>query len=246
MANGHIYQHPLGWKVPSPTGIIGQLDKSGPLTYWAANCACDYILEELQNLEGDSVPKETLYSIIEAAKTNFRSIQYEALDVGSKVHEAIKYFLTKGIEPHIDNGQILAGFIAFLEWRGKHHLEVVETEHTVYDKDGWYAGTLDLLARLDGKLYLIDFKTSKQPRNNRPYEEWIYQLSAYRSCVDGVEGMGILRLDKTTGFPDWYDLSQEYERGLKVFKLLTKVWWLRHPRYMEERRQKIVSKEVKA
>ena len=45
-----------GKKLPSVTTITGQLDKSGALTYWAAGCAADYILEhiELVKLQDDS------------------------------------------------------------------------------------------------------------------------------------------------------------------------------------------------
>ena len=38
-----------GKKLPSVTTITGQLDKPA-LTYWAANCACDYIIQELELL----------------------------------------------------------------------------------------------------------------------------------------------------------------------------------------------------
>lgn len=228
MANGHYYNHPKhGKKVPSPTGIIGQLDKSGALTWWAAGCACDYVRENLPN----KFTKEELFALLEDAKRNFRKVSQDALDIGSAVHHAIEHYLKTGREPVINNDQVLAGFIAFLEWKDKHHLVSIETEHTVYDNDGLYAGTLDLLCRLNGKVYVVDFKTTKKPRGNKAYEEWAYQLAAYSKCIEGVEGMGILRLDKETGYPDWYDLTTQREQAEKIFMCLLKLWYLRHPNY---------------
>lgn len=228
--NGHFYRHPLhGKRVPSPTGIIGQLDKSGALTWWAAGCACDYIAQQLPDKETYS--KEEIFSMLERARREFRNVSQQALDIGSTVHNYIRYYLETGKEPVISDDQVLSAFIAFLEWKDQHKLEVIKTEHTVYDKEGLYAGTLDLLCRLDGKVYVVDFKTTKKPSGNRPYEEWAYQLAAYSKCVEGVEGMGILRLDKETGYPDWYDLTDQRKQAEKIFMCLLKLWYLRHPGY---------------
>ncbi len=228
MANGHYYNHPKhGKKVPSPTGIIGQLDKSGPLTWWAAGCACDYVRKNLPS----KFTKEELFALLEDAKRNFRKVSRDALDIGSAVHHAIEHYLKTGREPIINNDQVLAGFVAFLEWKDEHQLVPVKTEHTVYDSEGLYAGTLDLLCQLDGKVYVVDFKTTKKPKGNKPYEEWAYQLAAYSKCVEGIEGMGILRLDKETGYPDWYDLTDQREQAEEIFMCLLKLWYLRHPNY---------------
>jgi len=226
--NGRFYRHPKhGKKVPSPTGIIGQLDKSGALTWWAAECTVEYIRQNLP----DSLTKEELFSLLESAKRNFRKVSQDALDVGSAVHHAIEYYLKTGKEPVITDDRVLAGFIAFLEWKDQHKLKPIKVEYTIYDSEGLYGGTLDLLCQLDGKVYIVDFKTSKQPRGNKPYEEWTYQLSAYSRCVEGVEGMGILRLDKETGYPDWYDLTAQREQAEEIFMCLLKLWYLRHPNY---------------
>ena len=240
----HIYAHPMGHKVPSPTGIIGQLDKSGPLTYWAANCACDYILQELEEVKHWAWDPEMtwtymvekMFPLIESARKNFRKVSAEALDIGSAVHDAIEKYLKTGKEPQAPSDEVLSGFLAFLEWKDQHKLEPIKTEHTVYDPAGMYAGTLDLLCQLDSKIYVIDFKTSKKPRNNKPYDEWSYQLAAYRQCVTNnspyeVRGMGIVRLDKETGEPDWYDLSDQYEESLEIFNILVELWYKRNPRY---------------
>lgn len=223
----HFYKHPLHGKlVPSPTTIIGQLDKSGPLTHWAAGCTCEYVFQALKDSENISFQR--LAGVLEEARKNFLNVSKTAMGIGASVHEAISYYLKTKTEPRIEHDNILAGFVSFLEWKDKVKLEVLGTEQVVYDPAGRYAGTLDLICKINNKLYIIDFKTTKKP--HKPYEEWSYQLAAYANCVD-VEGIGILRLDKDTGYPDWYDLSHERERAFRIFQCLLELWYLRNPSY---------------
>jgi hypothetical protein len=110
--------------------------------------------------------------------------------------------------------------------------------------NGW-AGTLDFVGYLNGKLYVIDFKTNK----GKVYKEAHYQVAAYRSCVvlveqdrytDGSyarseteirpEGCGVLRLDKETGMPEWKDTSKTYLQDLEVFNNMVTLYFSKHPR----------------
>lgn len=220
-----------GKRVPSVTTITGQLDKPA-LVYWAANCAVDYVIQEMEEVkrsfEGYSI--EDLYPILESARKNFRKVSQQALDIGSGVHGAIEYHLKTGKEPLSPSDELLSAFLAFLEWKDAHNMEPLKLEHTLYDPQKRYAGTCDLICKLDGKTYLVDFKTSKKPRG-KPYPEWGYQTAAYRACYEGIQGNGILRLDKETGMPDWYDLSEAYEQDLKAFNHLADFWWATHPNH---------------
>lgn len=235
MANNRdSYQHPDGYSVPRVTSIVGQLDKPA-LTYWAAGCAVDYIT---QNLPTMSLPAKQylgeLLSLCENARKEFRKVSKVAADIGTQVHEAVKIYLDTEIEPHPNDDRVIAGFLAFLEWKDQHHLEVLRTEQTLYGVG--YAGTTDLIALVDSVPYLLDFKTSKQPRDNKPYYEWRLQLAAYREAWnDGlsipdldlfVANTGIIRLDKETGFPDFYDTSDTFEQDLEAFYALTVHWWI--------------------
>jgi len=221
-------------KYPRTTSICGQLDKSQALTYWAAGCACDYIIQEIEHVPfcvGGA--QATIYDIINEARTQFRSISQKALDVGGQVHSAIERWLNTREEPKDPPPQVLAGFIAFLEWHDERKIKTFKTEHTVYGAD--YAGTMDWVCGFDDKLWVIDFKTSKKPKAKAGYEEWIFQLAAYRACVPGCQAMGVLRLDKETGLPDWYPYTNEdYERGLRTFNILTKLWYARHPKFKSD------------
>jgi hypothetical protein len=92
----------------------------------------------------------------------------------------------------------------------------------------YWGGRLDYYGLFDGKLYVIDFKTSK----HHYIHEHGPQIAAYRSAVENVEveGCGVLRLDKTTGYPDFKDYSKRYEKDLKEFQLMVPLYMHRHPR----------------
>ena len=65
-----------------------------------------------------------------------------------------------------------------------HEYETIYTEKTLISHSLRYAGTLDWLAKLDGKMTLIDFKTSKQVT----FKHFL-QLSAYMKLLEEEEGI---------------------------------------------------------
>jgi hypothetical protein len=220
-----MYPHPVGAEVPRATGITGQLDKPA-LTYWAANAACDYILTQIDDVMAWN-SRDAIFPIVEAARKNFRTVSRKALDAGSRIHEAIEVYFKTGKEPVTKDDQVISGFLAFLEWKDAHKVEPIKLEHTVYGYD--WAGTLDFYGRFDGKLYVIDWKSSKGI-----YDEMRYQVAGYRSAVGDCEGCGILRLDKESGYPEWVDTSKTYHEDLCIFNALTDLWWLRNKSKYEE------------
>ena len=251
---GRLYKK-NGKSYPSSTTICGQLDKSGPLTYWAAGCAGDYVIDKVNSEK--KLTRSKVIAFAEESKKKFRSVLKKAGDIGTAVHKAIEYYLKTGKEPVIDEDKILAGFVAFLEWAEKHKLKDPMCEVTVYGPN--YAGTCDCICLLDGVPTILDFKTSKAPRDGKPYEEWRYQVASYRhaailnglldkwappakTAAESVEKRkdlaratrsGILRPDKETGYPDYYDVSESHSSDLEVFQSLARVWWLRHPEYSD-------------
>jgi len=215
-----------GNKLPSVTTISGVLDKPA-LLYWAVNCACNYILENLSTDPFCPYKAEEIYPIVESARKNFRKVSATALDIGSAVHEAIERYLKTGKEPQAPSNEVLSAFLAFLEWLDTwKSWETVTTEMTVYSDR--YAGTCDWVVILNGKKYLVDFKThNDESKAKLPYEEVRFQTAAYRATDDSIQGNGVLYLGKTKGLPKWFDLSDTYEQDLKVFNLLTELWYAR-------------------
>ena len=218
------------FKLPSVTSIISDCnDKSGALTNWAAKMACEWIRENCEKQYMPALWTDPGYLIFEddldnAAK-NFRDVSQKALDIGSQTHAAIEHWLKTGKEPQNPLPEVTNAFLAFLEFFDAHKMKTLEVEFSVYG-DYW-AGTLDWYGKYDGKFYVWDWKTSKYhyPNEHGP------QIAAYRSRVNAkVEGCGILRIDKQTGYPDPKDYSKRYMKDLEHFNLMVPLYLHRHPK----------------
>jgi hypothetical protein len=62
---------------------------------------------------------------------------------------------------------------------------IQECEKTVVNEEYGFAGTLDMIADIGGKRYVIDFKTSK---DGTVYPEAHMQVSAYIKSLSGIDG----------------------------------------------------------
>jgi len=209
-----------GAEYPSVTEILGLRDKSDALIGWATGLVGKRI-RELAHDDGADTYIVTGEQIDEAVKS-FRAVQQEALDIGSAVHNAIEQHVKHGREPGALPDQAKNGYDAFLAWERDHHVVWLESEAPVVNDLMGYAGTLDALAEVDGVPMLVDFKTSKSI-----YPEYWMQAAAYRVArlsmegrynlvgpdgsaysrvynpVHAIDALGILRVDKLTGLPDW-------------------------------------------
>jgi hypothetical protein len=155
--------------------------------------------------------------------------------------ESIDVTKDKVIKNEVQNA-----YLAFLQWEGDNGVEWHESEKNVFDVANLRsAGTADAVATFhkgdfSGQTPMIDFKSS-----SGFWDGYDMQVSAYRDyrtkCnglkgvllerYDGetytidypvlnIDSMGILRLDKVTGLPEYKDYSKYYERSLKAFEHL--------------------------
>jgi len=117
---------------PSVTTITGQLDKSGPLTWWAVNSMREYCLSRLPDTP---LTVDAISGLIEEGRKHFRTVSKTATDIGTAVHAAIEAYLKSWTEPSKDvPDQVLSGFIAFLDWFHNNKVEVIATEKVVYGR----------------------------------------------------------------------------------------------------------------
>lgn len=90
-------------------------------------------------------------------------IKTVAGDFGGAVHAGIEAVCSDSQIPSYANDKIRAAVENFKQWAAKNIEEWVAFEKAAYHDDLRYAGTVDAFARLkNGKLVLIDFKTSRK------------------------------------------------------------------------------------
>ena len=166
------------------------------------------------NSEGKSVPRvtEILSSMMHsdalmywANSLGFRGLKYKeeldrAADIGTNAHFAIEMYLREKLKS--DN----IPFMGYLLWeqvlneKGLFINPVLIEERLSCD---WFGGTADAVLNINGRLFLVDFKTS-----NHVTFKYFLQLAAYLYMLSlrGIypEGVIVLQLDKKTpGFNEY-------------------------------------------
>lgn len=118
----------------------------------------------------------------------------KAADKGSSVHNSIENWMKFGIDDIPQEHRPY--FDAFLEWWNQFRPVVIASEVKTYHKLMRYGGTIDLLAEIDGKLTLIDYKTTYRLME----KSCGVQLEAYAQALAShginVEAKHILHLKK--------------------------------------------------
>lgn len=162
----------------SVTTIINGGTPKPALINWAkkftAEYACDNIEKLNALLEPDAdggVDRDGAVGWLKGAAFRDRD---RAADLGSLIHATTEaHALGKPMPkwPKIAEPQ-MAAFLKFLD---DCKPEYLASEASVYNRSERYAGTLDAIAKIDGRTYLIDTKTGKGV-----YPEVALQLAAYR------------------------------------------------------------------
>ncbi len=203
-AKGHRYSVADGRgtrQVASVTQILSVVDKSGPLTQWAANATVELLRDLLR--PGVAYDEIQIAELLEQARFNFRSVSRKAKGVGALVHEWIEAHLRArlhgGAEPPAPVNQEAARACAGASQWIAAHFEPRAMEHYIYSRDHDYAGTIDVYGLVDGRPAIVDWKAS-----SGLYPEFRLQTAAYAQAWsemhdERVPDRWLVRLDKETG-----------------------------------------------
>ena len=170
-----------GKKVPRVTSILSDMISEEYLLAWA-------------NTVG-------LYQ-----KKSYTYYRNKSTAIGSAVHEAIQRYIQdkeisdfSGLKSKDDQTKAENSFSAFRDWWSiieKNNYQIILEEAPMVTS--YCGGTLDLFMNINGRKYLIDFKTS-----NQLGFKYYLQLAAYRRMLFETygfvcDGCILLRLDKKT------------------------------------------------
>lgn len=216
---GRFYQIPgVADPVPSVTHILGCIGKPA-LINWAANqerslvsdAAADLYQEWAAHVVPPVMPRESYLATLTTRLGTVKAHQRElakAGDIGTQTHKLIEWTMRTAIgadagpKPTVSD-PALWGFMAFEDWAKSVNLKPVLIEQTVYSVTHRYAGTMDLLGRVDGVLTLIDFKTGKAIHPESHLQSAAYQTALIEmGYVQPAAGL-IVRLPKVVTDPDF-------------------------------------------
>lgn len=174
----------------------------------------------------------------------------KAGEEGSQVHNAIENII-KGIPVYWLDSNYNANYslvvwsqiLRFADFWETYKPELVALEYYIHNDDQRYAGTVDLVCRINGKLWIIDFKTS-----NAIQETYFLQLASYRQAWnmlhpnDPIQETGILWLKAATRGPDKTEKKMQgdgwqikqslrsFEEDYKLFTYVYEFWKMDNPK----------------
>ena len=185
------------YQVPSVTTALQVLDKPA-LIPWAINQTIELIRPAIQPyVEHSESYLEEVYSQARRAARTARGL---AADIGTQAHSILERYPDCGTPPDGPVGRCVSGGI---DWLQSHTVEFVEREYLIYSRRYRFSGRFDGLARVDGVLSLIDWKTS-----TGLYPEFRLQTAAYVHAYEEehpdqrIEQRILIRLGKEDGVFD--------------------------------------------
>lgn len=118
------------------------------------------------------------------------------------------------------------GFIAFLDWEKQYKPKYLNSELKLVSEKYRYGGTIDLIADIEGKHSLIDFKTSKGIYTDHKIQVSAY-VKMYSELKQAIDNIYILKLGKEDGSFEHHTISMDtINSGWQVFLCLLELYKL--------------------
>jgi hypothetical protein len=225
-----------GCQLPSVTTILDVIAKPA-LGPWYAKQERRYFetaMLEVLTKPGARDPEFVLTAVAEAVmgvKAADREKQ-QARTIGTAVHAGIEWRLrtmlgeNAGPEPRLPDAAIWA-VESWKDWATKVALEPLAIERTVYCLECGYAGTLDLYARVEGVLTILDWKTGRAIYPEALLQNVAYRHAARRLGLPSSQGL-IVRLPKLLEDPAWEVMTVPNTVPLGDFLAALRLWrWQR-------------------
>jgi len=178
-----------------------------------------------------------------------RSADYivkKASEDGTKVHNLVEQylngeeikFLDKFDTPKYDP-EIWKMFLHFVEFWELYNPKLIETEVHLFSDDLKVAGTCDLICEIEGKLWLLDVKTSNMMHTTYELQTSVYG-QCYKECYQKeIDNYGILwlkstkrRLNKEKMSGKGWEVitpTRTQEENLEIFRMVRRLFDIENP-----------------
>jgi hypothetical protein len=225
-----------GCQLPSVTTILDVIAKPA-LGPWYAKQERRYFeaaMLEVLSKPGARDPEYVLSAVVDAVggvKAADREKQ-RAATIGTAIHAGIEWQLRTrfgedaGPEPILPDAAAWA-VESWKDWAKTIALEPLAIERTVYCEACGYAGTLDLYARVEGVLTVLDWKSGRAIYPEAFLQNVAYRHAAERQGLPSIQGL-IVRVPKLVDDPSWEVMAVPETLGIDDFLAAARLWrWQR-------------------
>lgn len=223
--------------LPRVTTILSVLNKPA-LMWWAANREREAIKSLLmdaltapQSFDGNVAEfVQRIWDRIESGLAGRRAWVQDrdaAANIGTEAHTVIQWHTRKmlgldvGPEPGASDASMRA-VLAWLDWAQDVAFAPYLCEKVVYCPQCAYAGTVDCVGKVSGRVTAIDYKTGKAV-----YPEAFFQVAAYRHGLSSAgidtDAALILRLPKIATDPAFEEVYAPYV-SLADWRAICQTW----------------------
>jgi len=136
---------------------------------------------------------------------NSEIIASKAAAEGTQVHNAVEEFLNGNEINWIDEQgnakyslEVWKMILKFAEFWNTHKPELIATEYHLFSDNHQYAGTADLIVRINNQIWLLDIKTSNSLHTSYNLQLAAYAVAWNETHNDLIERTGILWLKAST------------------------------------------------
>ena|SRR3990167_9932693 len=163
--------------------------------------------------------------IAEKGYSESRELRDEAGRSGTKIHDAIEKLLDK--EELTDEFYKLEEWNkihSFAKWYEEYQPEIIKLELPVFSKKLQIAGRVDCVAKVNGELCVIDWKSSRNIHSSYYLQVAAYALAIEEMTDLKVENTAILQVGASNKNGYRYVIEPDWKDNVEVFKGVYKTW----------------------
>ena len=195
-----------------------------------------YVLDILSAPAFDTHTSEEIMDLYDASYRVPEDYTKQSAEFGTLLHDFLEHYLTTGEikeiqkHPYADVNICRDSMLKFVkDWNLGPHT-TVKAECLIWSNVYKYAGCIDYVAHKDGKLYIMDWKTT-----GSLHTKYLLQLAAYWVALEErakdygipekVEHVYLIRFDKVAPYYESIDFGREQmEYYFEIFKSLINIY----------------------
>ena len=201
------------------------------LMWWTVKEAYKY-LQTNWDIERVYTPEEK-ETLLLTAKKAWTVKQDKACDSGKISHALIQESIEKGTRfgsegiehklPQVQS-EVRSVYSNWLAWEKTHEIVYLATELVVGSEVLWTGGTIDAIALVDGRLEILDWKSSSQLSEDVFIQTANYKFMLLEGGVGPEIGRRVIRFSKTEPLFEDHLIKSNYLKDLECFKALLTIY----------------------